>query len=659
METNTFTMETFSVTAVTTQPASATQAASAMTRPSASAEGHPSTVLASDATDKRPTARTRPEPVSRFLLISFGDGAQHSSINPFQLHRAISRFGEAIRVTRRSDGKVEVQMRAVEGARKLLNSDNLSVQTKNGSRTVPIVVHPHPTKGFVTGVITVPDLGDVEEEDILDELRDQGVQRVRRLLRRENGNTVNSDTFVLSFSQDELPEKVRVTWRSVRVRPYIPNPVRCFKCQAYGHMASACKGKERCARCSAAGHNSSSCEASKPRCTCGGEHEAWSRECPRLEAERKKVKERVTGTAKRAPAETHPTNRPNRQPGPAAPSGQQPQPAPESTAYRDALVGEARPPQVSASRSPPPVITLETKIQDCMQLSLEQFLALLGDHCRVTQPSKGTSTLTRDIGVQCSVSGVSDTAVQTDPPDYQDIPEAEIHITSPNTMEGDVSEAASEASGKRSLEESPGEPSAPEMVTSNPAGISKTTPQPPETPSSTKRARVSQSQGPLLAPSAKPPLGEEESGAERAIPTPTSANDPGAKGDVVRSTLRVHIGPPDKPETPAMDASRQNPVTTPSEQTRSRQRIGWPENSSSQMRPPPLPTRPPPISARLGAVSSVDLSAAQMPSERSNFSDGAVRSRSVQRAGRRSESTSRERPYGRRCSYSGDNVHES
>ena len=63
---------------------------------------------------------------------------------------------------------------------KLLDADSLSIQTKNGVRTVPITVVPHPTKGFLTGVITVPNLSDVEDEDILEELRDQGVQRVRR-----------------------------------------------------------------------------------------------------------------------------------------------------------------------------------------------------------------------------------------------------------------------------------------------------------------------------------------------------------------------------------------------------------------------------------------------------------------------------------------------
>ena len=171
------------------------------------------TLLSSDHTDHLPPARTRPETVSRFLLISFGEGAQSGTLNPFHLHRAISRFGEATRVVKRSDGKVEVEMKTAGSARKLLSSDTVSIQTKNGTRTIPITAHPHPTKGFATGVITVPDLGDVEEEEILEELSDQGVQKVRRLQRRENGNTIKSDTLVLSFSQEQLPERFRIAWR--------------------------------------------------------------------------------------------------------------------------------------------------------------------------------------------------------------------------------------------------------------------------------------------------------------------------------------------------------------------------------------------------------------------------------------------------------------
>ena len=296
-----------------------------------------------------------------------------------------------------------------------------------------------------------------------------------------------------------------------------------------------------------------------------------------------------------------------------------------------------------------------------MQMSLQQFLAVLSDHCRTTQASKATSTLTREIGVQCSLPGPggADKAVQTDHVEHQDIPEADVPDTAPTAMEGDVAEEASEASCKRSREESPADQSVPKATISNPTRADDTTPQPPPS-STTKRARVALSRDLPLTLSAKLPQGEEDSIADRGISTPISANDPGAEGDVARSTLQIQIGPPNKPDTPAVGACRQTPTTTPSEQGRNRQRIGWPESRPSQMQPPPLPKRPPPISARLGPVSPMSFPAAQTASERSNTSDGTFRSRSMQRSDRRSESsTSRERPLGRRSSYSCDNIHET
>ena len=293
-----------------------------------------------DATDERPLARPRPEPVTRFLLLSFPDDTESSLTNPFHLNRAITRFGEAVRITRRSDGKLEIEMRTAESACKLLNSSTLTIQTKHISRTVPIAVRQHPTKGFVTGVITVPDLEDVDEEDILEELRDQGVQRVRRLKRRDDGNTVPSDTFVLSFSQEILPAKVRVAWRSARVRPYVPNPVRCFKCQSYGHMASSCRGKERCGRCASFDHKTSACQATKPKCACGGDHECWSRDCPKLAAEKQKAKDKAGVSrppARALPEHSTPTLPPQLETVEAAIS------------YRNALIEEVPP-----ARKPPP-----------------------------------------------------------------------------------------------------------------------------------------------------------------------------------------------------------------------------------------------------------------------------------------------------------------
>ncbi|GFT64110.1 hypothetical protein TNCV_5139761 [Trichonephila clavipes] len=43
------------------------------------------------------------------------------------------------------------------------------------------------------------------------------------------------------------------------VRPYIPNPLRCFQCQRYGHSKNVCRGQPTCPRCGESGHDSVDC----------------------------------------------------------------------------------------------------------------------------------------------------------------------------------------------------------------------------------------------------------------------------------------------------------------------------------------------------------------------------------------------------------------
>ena len=197
-------------------------------------------------------------------------------------------------------------------------------------------------------VITAPDLKGVEEDEILEEMRDQGIQKVRRLQRREGDVMVPSDSIVLSFSGEKLPGRVRVAWRSARVRPFVPYPIRCYRCQAYGHIASRCRGQERCGRCSSLGHNSASCEAS-PRCTCGGDHEVWSGKCPMLQAEKKRVRERMGGKRTAAPQSSTPSA-----PPPPTSTIERPAEAAETLApYRNALMRGRHPPQETPTPHPP------------------------------------------------------------------------------------------------------------------------------------------------------------------------------------------------------------------------------------------------------------------------------------------------------------------
>ncbi|GBN71255.1 hypothetical protein AVEN_229703-1 [Araneus ventricosus] len=77
------------------------------------------------------------------------------------------------------------------------------------------------------------------------------------------------------------------------VRPYIPNPLRCFKCQRFGHSKAFCRGTFTCARCAEAGHDSSDCKASEKCANCKGSHTSFSRLCSAWKFEKEVIAEKV------------------------------------------------------------------------------------------------------------------------------------------------------------------------------------------------------------------------------------------------------------------------------------------------------------------------------------------------------------------------------
>ncbi|GBO37797.1 hypothetical protein AVEN_16093-1 [Araneus ventricosus] len=83
----------------------------------------------------------------------------------------------------------------------------------------------------------------------------------------------------LTFHSPKIPESVRVGYIKLTVRPYIPNPLKCFKCLRFGHLKASCRGTLTCARCAEAGHDSSDCKASEKCVNCKGSHTSFSRLC--------------------------------------------------------------------------------------------------------------------------------------------------------------------------------------------------------------------------------------------------------------------------------------------------------------------------------------------------------------------------------------------
>ncbi|XP_013885915.1 uncharacterized protein LOC106533973 [Austrofundulus limnaeus] len=134
-------------------------------------------------------------------------------------------------------------------------------------------------KKYVRGVISgIPP--DVPADEIKSNISGGKVVEAKRLKRNKNGERSDSFSIMLKFEEERLPDKVFVGYMSYDVRPFIPPPLRCFKCQKFGHVAAVCKGKQKCGRC-AGDHENGKCEEGAPLkcCNCGGGHSSGFRGC--------------------------------------------------------------------------------------------------------------------------------------------------------------------------------------------------------------------------------------------------------------------------------------------------------------------------------------------------------------------------------------------
>ena len=82
-------------------------------------------------------------------------------------------------------------------------------------------------------------------------------------------------------TQTRLPRYVRVVDTScvLRVAPKPINPIKCNKCQGYGHYSKNCPSADAYARC-AGRHNIRVCSSGQKNCAnCGAQHSASYRGC--------------------------------------------------------------------------------------------------------------------------------------------------------------------------------------------------------------------------------------------------------------------------------------------------------------------------------------------------------------------------------------------
>ncbi|GFU62286.1 uncharacterized protein TNCV_2108591 [Trichonephila clavipes] len=136
------------------------------------------------------------------------------------------------------------------------------------------------------GVISESDLLCTSEAEILEGLSDQGVTQVRRITILRESKRLPTKHLILTFNSPKLPSTIKAGYLNCRIRPYIPNPLRCFKCQRFGHSQTYCRGQLTCSRCVSVGHASPDCSLEQKCVSCSQPHSSDSKLCPKWKTEK-------------------------------------------------------------------------------------------------------------------------------------------------------------------------------------------------------------------------------------------------------------------------------------------------------------------------------------------------------------------------------------
>lgn len=231
------------------------------------------------------TSQELTEPFVKFLVVMRNEG-DFTNVSPFVIDKILcANVGIVTSVKKIKDGLL-VEVNSAEQSKKLKKMTRF--------HEFEVSVKEHETLNKSKGVVTCRDLLNCSLTEIIENLADQGVIDAKRVMKRNDGKLEETASLIITFNRDTLPSKIKAgIHRSLPVRPYIPAPMRCFKCQKFGHISARCNNLEKCV-CGSTPHPDTPCSEPMKCVNCEGNHSSRSRNCPIYKEEVAVQKVRVT-----------------------------------------------------------------------------------------------------------------------------------------------------------------------------------------------------------------------------------------------------------------------------------------------------------------------------------------------------------------------------
>ena len=209
----------------------------------------------------------------RFLLVeSSSDDLPLSKLSPF----AVQKGFQAVAGTLKNIGRLRDGSFLAQGARK-----SQAMGLLKTTRFVDRPIHDsiHKALNSSCGVIRCHELSGMTETEVKTELQEQGVVEVHRVTVKKDTKKVPTSTLFLTFNTRDLPKEITVGYLKVKVALFVPNQMRCFSCNKFGHTSQRRKVAAKCPGCGKDKHKGR-CEGPKLRSNCSGPHASSARDCP-------------------------------------------------------------------------------------------------------------------------------------------------------------------------------------------------------------------------------------------------------------------------------------------------------------------------------------------------------------------------------------------
>lgn len=221
----------------------------------------------------------------KYIIINRTDNKTFENVSPFLIKKVVDYA---------CNGAVETCKKTRSGTLLIKTKNSLQAQKLLKLQTFhdfPVRAEEHKNLNTSKGVIYSNDLRNIEEKEILEELKPQNVVEVRKILKKDNNdNNKKTETglIILSFATITLPDKLWIGYEVINIRPYIPPPMRCFNCLRFGHPSVYCKSPKICAHCSEKEHTKEDepCTNTQTCINCKYEddetkhHNAMDKSCP-------------------------------------------------------------------------------------------------------------------------------------------------------------------------------------------------------------------------------------------------------------------------------------------------------------------------------------------------------------------------------------------